>query len=253
MQAETSLRASYVSASVLGEEAAHCADRRAAEEADRRAHEEAAHWAEWRAAEAEADRRAWLQRISRETQGAREADWTEWLTEWRNVLGVQKRSREGRQREAHRASAPAARGSTTPYRSSAPKVRVRVRDLGLGLGIPNPNPNPALTLTLTLNLNLILTLNLTLALTSGRPEESVDLTSDGDENSAQSSLTPLLARGPRVRIRTPSRRTRRRSPSSVVVGERTFAQRDAELRGRAIDLEAETPRKRGRVAAIDND
>ena len=58
---------------------------------------------------------------------------------------------------------PAARGSTTPYRSSAPKVRVRVRDLGLGLGIPNPNPNPALTLTLTLNLNPFLTLNLTLA------------------------------------------------------------------------------------------
>ena len=38
----------------------------------------------------------------------------------------------------------------------------------------------------------------------------------------------------------------------AVVGERTFAQRDAECRKRAVDLEAETPRKRGRVAAIDN-
>jgi hypothetical protein len=35
----------------------------------------------------------------------------------------------------------------------------------------------------------------------------------------------------------------------AVVGERTFAQRDAECRKRAIDLEAETPRKRGRGAA----
>ena len=33
------------------------------------------------------------------------------------------------------------------------------------------------------------------------------------------------------------------------VGERTFAQRDAECRKRAIDLEAETPRKRGRGAS----
>ena len=33
------------------------------------------------------------------------------------------------------------------------------------------------------------------------------------------------------------------------MGERTFAQRDAECRKRAIDLEAETPRKRGRGAA----
>ena len=35
----------------------------------------------------------------------------------------------------------------------------------------------------------------------------------------------------------------------AVVGERTFAQRDAECRKRAIDLEAEPPRKRGRGAA----
>ena len=35
----------------------------------------------------------------------------------------------------------------------------------------------------------------------------------------------------------------------AVVGERTFAQRDAECRKRAIDLEAETPRKRGRGAS----
>jgi len=35
----------------------------------------------------------------------------------------------------------------------------------------------------------------------------------------------------------------------TVVGERTFAQRDAECRKRAIDLEAETPRKRGRGAS----
>ena len=33
----------------------------------------------------------------------------------------------------------------------------------------------------------------------------------------------------------------------AVVGERTFAQRDAECRKRAIDLETETPRKRGRA------
>ena len=36
----------------------------------------------------------------------------------------------------------------------------------------------------------------------------------------------------------------------AVVGERTFAQRDAECRKRAIDLETETPRKRGRGAAV---
>ena len=36
----------------------------------------------------------------------------------------------------------------------------------------------------------------------------------------------------------------------AVVGERTFAQRDAECRKRAIDLEAETPRKRGRGASV---
>ena len=35
----------------------------------------------------------------------------------------------------------------------------------------------------------------------------------------------------------------------AVVGERTFAQRDAECRKRAVDLEAETPRKRGRGAS----
>ena len=35
----------------------------------------------------------------------------------------------------------------------------------------------------------------------------------------------------------------------AVVGERTFAQRDAECRKRAIDLEPEAPRKRGRGAA----
>ena len=35
----------------------------------------------------------------------------------------------------------------------------------------------------------------------------------------------------------------------AVVGERTFAQRDAECRKRAIDLETETPRKRGRGAS----
>eukprot|EP00964_Phaeocystis_antarctica_P014701 scaffold8123_cov66-Phaeocystis_antarctica.AAC.10 len=35
----------------------------------------------------------------------------------------------------------------------------------------------------------------------------------------------------------------------AVVGERTFAQRDAECRKRAIDLDAETPRKRGRTMA----
>ena len=35
----------------------------------------------------------------------------------------------------------------------------------------------------------------------------------------------------------------------AVVGERSFAQRDAECRKRAIDLETETPRKRGRAAA----
>ena len=35
----------------------------------------------------------------------------------------------------------------------------------------------------------------------------------------------------------------------AVVGERTFAQRDAECRKRAIDLEAETPRKRCRGAS----
>ena len=35
----------------------------------------------------------------------------------------------------------------------------------------------------------------------------------------------------------------------TVVGERSFAQRDAECRKRAIDLEAETPRKRGRGAS----
>ena len=34
----------------------------------------------------------------------------------------------------------------------------------------------------------------------------------------------------------------------AVVGERTFAQRDAECRKRAIDLDTETPRKRGRAA-----
>ena len=34
----------------------------------------------------------------------------------------------------------------------------------------------------------------------------------------------------------------------AVTGERTFAQRDAESRKRAIDLEDETPRKRGRAA-----
>ena len=34
----------------------------------------------------------------------------------------------------------------------------------------------------------------------------------------------------------------------AAVGERTFAQRDAESRKRAIDLEDETPRKRGRAA-----
>jgi len=36
----------------------------------------------------------------------------------------------------------------------------------------------------------------------------------------------------------------------AVVGERTFAQRDAECRKRAIDLETETPRKRGRGASV---
>ena len=36
----------------------------------------------------------------------------------------------------------------------------------------------------------------------------------------------------------------------VVVGERTWAQRDAEGRKRAIDLDHETPRKRGRAAAV---
>ena len=36
----------------------------------------------------------------------------------------------------------------------------------------------------------------------------------------------------------------------AVVGERTFAQRDAECRKRAIDLETETPRKQGRGAAV---
>ena len=36
----------------------------------------------------------------------------------------------------------------------------------------------------------------------------------------------------------------------VVVGERTWAQRDAEGRKRAIDLDTETPRKRGRAAAV---
>ena len=35
----------------------------------------------------------------------------------------------------------------------------------------------------------------------------------------------------------------------AVVGERTFAQRDAECRNCAVDLEAETPRKRGRGAS----
>ena len=35
----------------------------------------------------------------------------------------------------------------------------------------------------------------------------------------------------------------------AIVGERTFAQRDAECRKRAVDLEAETPRKRGRGAS----
>ena len=40
-----------------------------------------------------------------------------------------------------------------------------------------------------------------------------------------------------------------RQEEVAVVGERTFAQRDAECRKRAIDLEAETPRKRGRGAA----
>lgn len=35
----------------------------------------------------------------------------------------------------------------------------------------------------------------------------------------------------------------------AVVGERTFSQRDAEGRKRAIDLDAESPRKRGRTAA----
>merc|ERR1740136_347124 len=35
----------------------------------------------------------------------------------------------------------------------------------------------------------------------------------------------------------------------AVVGERSFAQRDAECRKRAIDLDTETPRKRGRAAA----
>ena len=34
----------------------------------------------------------------------------------------------------------------------------------------------------------------------------------------------------------------------AVVGERSFAQRDAECRKRAIDLDTETPRKRGRAA-----
>jgi hypothetical protein len=38
------------------------------------------------------------------------------------------------------------------------------------------------------------------------------------------------------------------SDEVTVTGERTFAQRDAESRKRAIDLEAETPRKRGRAA-----
>ena len=35
----------------------------------------------------------------------------------------------------------------------------------------------------------------------------------------------------------------------TVVGERSFAQRDAECRKRAIDLDTETPRKRGRAVA----
>ena len=36
---------------------------------------------------------------------------------------------------------------------------------------------------------------------------------------------------------------------AVVGGERTFAQRDAECRKRAIDLETEAPRKRGTAVA----
>ena len=44
-------------------------------------------------------------------------------------------------------------------------------------------------------------------------------------------------------------RSRSDEEEVTVVGERTFAQRDAECRKRAIDLEAETPRKRGRGAA----
>ena len=35
----------------------------------------------------------------------------------------------------------------------------------------------------------------------------------------------------------------------AVVGERSFAQRDAECRKRAIDLETEAPRKRGTAVA----
>ena len=44
-------------------------------------------------------------------------------------------------------------------------------------------------------------------------------------------------------------RSRSDEEEVTVVGERTFAQRDAECRKRAIDLEPETPRKRGRGAA----
>ena len=44
-------------------------------------------------------------------------------------------------------------------------------------------------------------------------------------------------------------RSRSDEEEVTVVGERTFAQRDAECRKRAIDLEAETPRKRGRGAS----
>ena len=52
---------------------------------------------------------------------------------------------------------------------------------------------------------------------------------------------------PGVKVFVPNRRPAA-DDEVAVTGERTFAQRDAESRKRAIDLEDETPRKRGRAA-----
>ncbi len=57
----------------------------------------------------------------------------------------------------------------------------------------------------------------------------------------------LLA-APGVKILVPNRKPADHADDVAITGERTFAQRDAESRMRAIDLEAEPSRKRGRAA-----